>query len=196
MDERLMNDMEFCILLDNMKKIKRQTRLIGSEEREDDAQHSYHVAMMAIVLEKYSDEKIDINKVVKMLLIHDLVELYAGDAPAYDKKANEDKEMRELLALEKVFNLLDPELENELKLLWLEFEKGVTPEAKFANSIDRLQPVLNNFKNNGDSWSRYGVKLGDVMKRIAPIEKTSKKLWEYVMNIVNDAVAKGHIIND
>lgn len=196
MDERLKKDIDFCILLDKMKTIKRQTLVIDSLERETDAEHSYHVAMMALILEKYSDIKVDRDKVVRMLLIHDIVEIIAGDTPAYNYEANESKEKRELEAIEKIYENLEPELESEFKSLWFEFEKMDTPESLFANSIDRLQPILNNYMTNGGTWKTFPVTRKDIMKRIAPIEKASQKLWDAILEIVEDSIARGLLKDD
>jgi putative hydrolase of HD superfamily len=192
-NKRLLKDIEFIVELDKMKSILRQTSLINEDRREDDAEHSWHIAIMAMVLEEYSNEKIDICKVIKMLLIHDLVEIYAGDTFCYDKKGNEDKIEREIKAAERIFGILEEDKAKEFRALWDEFEKGETAEALFAASMDRLQPMLNNYNNNGGTWRKFNVAKDDIYKRIAPVRKTSDELWNFVENMIEDAAERGLI---
>lgn len=191
--ERLLKDIDFIIELDKMKSIIRQTSLIGKEQREDDAQHSWHIAVMAMVLGEYSNEEIDICKVIKMLLVHDLVEIYAGDTFCYDKKGNESKKERELMAADKIFNILEEDKGKELRALWEEFEEQKTPEALFAASMDRLQPMLNNYYNNGGTWQKYNVAKEDIYKRISPLKDSSEELWKFAENMIEDAYKRGLI---
>lgn len=188
--------MEFIVELDKMKSILRQTSLINEEQREDDAQHSWHISIMAMILENYSNEKIDLLKVIKMLLIHDLVEIYAGDTFCYDKEANGDKREREVEAAEKIFGMLAKDKERELRSLWDEFEEMKTPEALFAISMDRLQPMLNNYFNNGGTWKKFNVAKSDIYKRIGPVKKSSDDLWEYVEYMLEDSFEKGFIVKE
>lgn len=192
-NKRLLKDIEFIVELDKMKSILRQTSLINEDRREDDAEHSWHIAIMAMVLEEYSNEKIDICKVIKMLLTHDLVEIYAGDTFCYDKKGNEDKTEREIKAAERIFGILEEDKAKEFRALWDEFEKGETAEALFAASMDRLQPMLNNYNNNGGTWRKFNVAKNDIYKRIAPVRKTSDELWNFVENMIEDAAERGLI---
>ncbi|WMM23832.1 HD domain-containing protein [Tissierella sp. MB52-C2] len=192
-NKRLLKDIEFIVELDKMKSILRQTSLINEDRREDDAEHSWHIAIMAMVLEEYSNEKIDICKVIKMLLTHDLVEIYAGDTFCYDKKGNEDKTEREIKAAERIFGILEEDKAKEFRALWDEFEKGETSEALFAASMDRLQPMLNNYNNNGGTWRKFNVAKDDIYKRIAPVRKTSDELWNFVENMIEDAAERGLI---
>ncbi|MCK9443645.1 MAG: HD domain-containing protein [Tissierellaceae bacterium] len=191
--DRLLKDIEFIVELDKMKSILRQTSLIGKDQREDDAQHSWHIAVMAMVLGEYSNEKLDTGKVIKMLLTHDLIEIYAGDTFCYDKAGNETKRERELVGAEKVFGILDEDKGRELRALWDEFEEGKTPEAIFAASMDRLQPMLNNYHNNGGTWGKFNVAKEDIYERIAPVKEASDILWEYVQYMIEDAANKGLI---
>lgn len=191
--ERLLKDIEFIVELDKMKSILRQTSLINEDRREDDAQHSWHISVMAMILGEYSNEKIDVCKVIKMLLTHDLVEIFAGDTFCYDKVGNEDKKERETLAAEKIFGMLEEDKGRELRALWDEFEDGKTPEALFAASMDRLQPMLSNYYNNGGTWKKFNVAKEDIYKRIAPVKKSSDELWSFVENMIEDAYDKGLI---
>ena len=192
-NKRLIKDMEFIVELDKMKSILRQTSLINEDRREDDAQHSWHIAIMAMVLEEYSNEKVDICKVIKMLLTHDLVEIYAGDTFCYDKKGNEDKKEREIKAAEKIFGILEEDKGKEFRALWDEFEEGETAEALFAASMDRLQPMLNNYNNDGGTWKKFNVAKEDIYKRISPVKESSDALWEFVEDMIEDGAKKGLI---
>ncbi len=191
--ENLLKDMDFIVELDRMKTILRQTSLINGDRKEDDAQHSWHISVMAMVLSEYANEEIDIFKVIKMLLIHDLVELYAGDTFCYDKKANQDKKERELAAADKVFGMLSGDKGQEMRALWDEFEEMETPEALFAASMDRLQPMLNNYKNGGGTWQKFDVPQSDIYKRISPVKESSDELWKFVEYMLEDAFKKGLI---
>lgn len=191
--ERLKKDIDFIVELDKMKSILRQTSIIGEDRREDDAQHSWHVSVAAMVLSEYANEKIDICKVIKMLLVHDLVEIYAGDTFCYDKKGNEDKKERELKAADKIYGMLDEKKGKELRALWEEFEEKKTSEALFAAAMDRLQPILSNYHNNGGTWKKYGVSQSEIYKRVAPIKKVSDELYTYMVSLLEDALEKGFI---
>lgn len=193
-NERLAKDIEFIVELDKMKSILRQTSIIGEDRREDDAQHSWHISVMAMILEEYTNEKVDVCKVIKMLLTHDLVEIFAGDTFCYDKVGNQDKKKREDSAAEKIFGMLDEDKGKELRALWDEFEEMKTPEAIFAASMDRLQPMLNNYHNNGGTWRKFNVAKEDIYKRIAPVKNSSDELWEFVEHMIEDAGKKGLIL--
>lgn len=192
-NERLLKDIEFIVELDRMKSIFRQTSVIGEDRREDDAQHSWHISVMTMILSGYANEKIDVCKVIKMLLTHDLVELYAGDTFCYDKTGNESKRERELAAADKIYGMLDEEKGKELRDLWDEFEEGKTPEALFAASMDRLQPMLSNYNNNGGTWRKFNVAKEDIYKRIAPVKESSDELWKFVEYMIEDAYDRGLI---
>ena len=194
--KRLLKDMDFIVELDKMKSILRQTSLINEDRREDDAQHSWHISLMAMLLAEYSNEKVDVLKVIKMLLTHDLVEIYAGDTFCYDEVGNSDKREREVAAAEKIFGMLDKDKGKELRALWDEFEEMKTPEALFAASMDRLQPMLNNYHNDGGTWKKFDVSKSDIYKRIGPVKDSSDELWGYVEYMLEDAHKKGFINKD
>ena len=185
--------MEFIVELDKMKSILRQTSLINEDRREDDAQHSWHISVMAMILSEYTNEKVDVSKVIKMLLTHDLVEIYAGDTFCYDKVGNSHKRDREVLAAEKIFGMLEEDKGKELRALWDEFEEMETPEALFAAAMDRLQPMLNNYYNKGGTWKKFDVAKSDIYKRISPVKKSSDEIWNFVENMLEDAFEKGFI---
>jgi putative hydrolase of HD superfamily len=183
--------MEFLIEIDKLKSIQRKTKLIHEDRLENDAEHSWHLAMMALVLQGHANKEINLFKVIKMLLVHDLVEIDAGDTFAYDEQGHTDKAEREQKAAERIFGLLPEEQAKELMELWVEFEERATPEAAFASSLDRLQPIIHNYHNDGASWRQYGITSGQVLKRNAGINEGSTKLWSYTQDIVQQAVDKG-----
>nr|WP_300004317.1 HD domain-containing protein [Tissierella sp.] len=187
--------MEFIVELDKMKTILRQTSIIGDERREDDAQHSWHISVMALLLAEYSNETIDVNKTIKMLLIHDLVEIQAGDTFCFDKEANIGKREREEKAIEAISKNLSGNKGEEIKSLWTEFEDMETHEAIFAASMDRLQPMLNNYNNNGGTWRKFNVSKKDILKRIEPLKHSSDELWKFAEAMIEDAHRKGLITN-
>lgn len=192
---KLLKDMEFIVELDKMKSIFRKTSIIGEDRHEDDAQHSWHISIMAMILSEYTNEEIDLLKVIKMLLTHDVVEIYAGDTFCYDEQGNIDKKEKEIAAAEKIFGILDHEKADELRSLWDEFEAMETPESLFANSMDRLQPMLSNYKNGGGTWKEFDVAKSDIYKRIEPVKNSSDELWCYVNYMLEDAFQQGLIPN-
>jgi putative hydrolase of HD superfamily len=148
---------------------------------------------MAMLLSEYSNEKMDLAKVIKMLLVHDIVEIYAGDTFCYDKEGNMDKREREAAAADKIFGLLDQRKGDEIRALWEEFEEMKSPEALFAASMDRLQPMLSNYKNNGGTWKKHGISKTDIYQRISPVKQASDELWCYANFMIEDAFQKGLI---
>lgn len=192
-NNRLLKDISFIVEIDKMKSIFRQTSIIGEERREDDAQHSWHISLMAMVLSEYTNEKVDLLKVIKMLLTHDLVEIFAGDTFCYDKAGNQDKREREVAAAEKIFGMLEEDKAQEFRALWDEFEEIETHEAKFATAMDRLQPMLSNYHNGGGTWKKYDVSQSDIYKRISPVKNSSEELWNFVEYMLEDAYDRGLI---
>lgn len=195
-DENLLKDIKFVVELDKMKTILRQTSIIGDERREDDAQHSWHISIMAMILSEYSNEEIDVFKTIKMLLIHDLVELHAGDTFCFDKEGNKGKREREEEAIDIISKSLSGAKGMEIKILWTEFEDMETKEAIFAASMDRLQPMLNNYNNKGGTWKKFNISKKDVYKRIEPVKYSSDKLWEFAKLMIEDAHEKGFITKE
>lgn len=176
----LEKEIEFSILLDEMKRILRRTRHIGHDTYENDAEHSFHVSVMAMVFYSYCKEETDLGHTIKLLLIHDLVEIYAGDTFCYDVEANGDKEEREAQAAEKLYGILPEEKGMAFYNLWREFEDNNTPEAKFANAMDRIQPILNNLENGGGTWVENNVSYPAIVKRMEPLKDFSEEIWEYI----------------
>lgn len=193
----LEKQMNFIVEIDKLKSIYRQTILTDKSRNEDDAQHSWHLATMAFLLKDYSaDSSIDISKVVKMVLIHDIVEIDAGDTYCYDICAHDDKWEREEKAARRIFGILPEEQYKELMALWEEFEEMKTPESKFAASLDRLQPLLNNYYTEGLSWKKHGIKVSQVIERNKHIKEGAPLLWEFALKLINDAVEKGYLKRD
>ncbi|WLD93925.1 HD domain-containing protein [Alkalihalobacillus sp. AL-G] len=191
---RLQQQMSFLLEIDQLKNVLRQTYVSDRSRRENDAEHSWHLAMMALTLEEYANEKnINLLHVIKMLLIHDLVEIDAGDTFAYDNKGYEDKDEREREAADRIFNLLPENQAAHIFDLWEEFEARETPEARFAAALDRLQPMLLNSITKGASWQKHDIRKEQVLKRNAQIAEGSKDLWEYAQAVIEDSVEKGYL---
>lgn len=191
--DRLHQQLQFIVEIDQLKHVLRQTLLMNGSRRENDAEHSWHLGMMAIVLAEYAPDGVDLSKVLKMVLIHDLVEIDAGDTFCYDVAGLQDKAEREQQAANRLFGLLPIDLAQELRLLWEEFEAGQTPEAQFANALDRLQPILHNYHTQGGTWKKAGVTIEQVQKRIAPIAKGSPVLGEFATALIQDALTQGFL---
>lgn len=194
MQQRLQQQIEFLIEIDRVKQIVRQSRVIGDLRNENDAEHSWHLAMYAFILAEYAnDTELDQHKIIKMLLIHDIVEIDAGDTFVYDEQAQEDKLEREEKAAERIFGLLPQEQQQELYQLWREFEERQTPEAKFAASLDRLQPILQNYYTQGASWKKHGITSEMVLQKNKHIQEGAKELWSFVEYIVAESVEKDYL---
>ncbi|NLX65032.1 MAG: HD domain-containing protein [Clostridiaceae bacterium] len=191
--ERLKKQIQFIVEADKIKNIFRRSKIHDGSRRENDAEHSWHLALMTFLLSEYSKEKIDVLKVIKMCIIHDIVEIDAGDTFCYDSKGNLDKQEREQKAADRIFGLLPEDQASELRNLWEEFDAMETPEAKYAAALDRLQPVLLNYLNKGGTWQEYNIKKEQVIKRIGQIEEGAPGLWEFVSWLIDDAVAKGYL---
>ncbi|MGI6168109.1 MAG: HD domain-containing protein [Christensenellales bacterium] len=192
MRKRLEQQIDFFLELDRLKQVLRRNLIIGEERNENDAEHSWHLAVMALVFSEYAAQKeMDLLRVVKMLLLHDVVEIDAGDTFCYDEAANRDKEEREEMAARRIFALLPPDQHREFYGLWREFEEGKTKEARFAVCLDRLQPLFLNYRTGGHTWSMPGVTSGDVKKRNRPLEENAPVLWEYALEMIERAVEEG-----
>jgi putative hydrolase of HD superfamily len=189
--ENLLKQVAFIKEIDKLKYIQRKTRLFNSNRHENDAEHSWHLAMMAIVLAEHSDKPIDVLKVVKMVLIHDIVEIDAGDTFIYDAVKNHTNTDEELLAAKRIFGLLPEEQATEFIAIWQEFEEGKTDEAKFAKSMDRFEPLLQNTSNNGGTWKEFDVPYQKVYDKKKAIKEGSATLWEYAEGLINESVEKG-----
>ncbi|MEU3413120.1 HD domain-containing protein [Streptomyces sp. NPDC006658] len=191
LDERLRAQLTFLVEVDQLKTILRQSPLAAADRRENDAEHSWHLAMMVVILAEHSDEPIDIGHTVQLVLLHDLVEIYAGDTPLYDSAAGVDQHEREVAAAEELFGLLPEDQARRMRSLWDEFEERRTPEAKFAKAMDRLQPLLLNWMDRGGTWRTPGVTADDVRARKAVIAEASSSLWTAGRRLIDEGEARG-----
>ena len=179
--ERLQQQMEFITEVDKLKKIGRQSYLTDSSRKENDAEHSWHLAMMAVLLSEYAKKDVDVLRVISMVLIHDLVEIDAGDTYAYDTEGNKSKRAREEKAADRIFHILPKDQAKKIRELWEEFEENETPEANFANALDRVQPIMLNHQSGGKAWKEHGVALSQVLSRNVNVKKGAPELWKYAL---------------
>lgn len=194
--DRLQKQMEFIVEVDKVKKIMRQTYLSDASRKEDDAEHSWHLALMAVLLKEYSNEEVDLTKVIPMVLIHDLVEIDAGDTYAYSGESATVTEARERKAAERVFGILPEDQGKVFRDLWEEFEAYQTPEAKFAHVLDNCQPMLLNDASNGLSWTEHQVRKSQIYKRNEHTAEGSRKIWNYMQSLIQKHIDLGHVIDD
>lgn len=190
----MIEELKFIALLEEMKKTERRTPVLGTSRKENDAEHSWHIATMALFLQNKTPLNIDINNVVKMLLVHDLVEIFAGDTFAYDEQANLDKKERETQAMFKLKTYLSSEMGEMLENLWLEFDDMKTDDSRYANAMDRLAPLFTNIQTgNGGTWKENDVRLAQVLKRAEPIKIALPDIYNYIYEEINKAVDSGYI---
>lgn len=187
----LQQQIDFIKEIDKIKFIQRKTRLINSDRPENDAEHSWHLAMMAIVLAEHARVPVDVLKVVKMVLIHDIVEIDAGDTFIYDTTKSHVNTVDERRAAQRIFGILPRDQADVLIALWDEFEAGETPEARFARAMDRLEPLLQNTSNNGGTWREFDVDYATVYAKKKVIEEGSESLWEFALKLLDESVEKG-----
>ncbi|QRM56902.1 HD domain-containing protein [Sinorhizobium sp. BG8] len=190
-DRRLSEQLAFVLEVEKLKTVLRRTPLLDRSRVENDAEHTWQVALMAVVLSEHSDRTIDLPRVIKMLLIHDIVEIDAGDTFAFDNVGATDKLEREIRAAERIFELLPQDQAVEFRLLWDEFEANASPEALFANAIDRLQPMLHSYFTGGQNWQSASVTSSDVERRMQPVAAASGTLGHLVSRLVNSAIEMG-----
>ena len=194
---RLEKQIKFIIEVDKIKHILRQNYIIDNSRRENDAEHSWHLALMTMILSEYSvKSQLDTLKVMKMVIIHDLVEIDAGDTFAYDKVNNLDKIKREEKAAQRIFGLLPVDQRDEMIQLWHEFESMDSEEAKFAASMDRLHPLIHNYKTEAAGWKNHIITKKDVEKRNQPSKESAPELWKYIKEIIEEIIEKGYISED
>ena len=194
--ERLEKQIDFILEADKEKNIFRQTHLSGNGRRENDAEHAWHMAIMVYLLKEYANEGIDVAKAMMMALIHDIVEIDAGDTYAYDTKGLETQKAREEQAAERIFGLLPDDQGEELKSLFEEFEAGESPEARFVRSMDNFQPLLLNDSNDGSDWREHGIRKKQIMNRHMKTKLGSNIIWERAEKIIKENVRKGNIKDD
>ena len=194
---RLQQQFAFILEADKEKNILRQTRLSDSTAHENDADHAWHMALMCILLSEYANEKIDVLHTVSMILIHDVVEIDAGDTYAYDAQGNSTRREREEKAADRLYSLLPDDQRDKLRALWEEFEEGKTPEARFARALDNVQPAMLNNATDGIEWVNHGVRLSQILRRNKNTADGSAVLWDYAYrHFIEPNVEKGRIIAD
>jgi len=191
--ERFDRQIRFILEIDKLKTILRRTYLMNVDRAENTAEHSWHLAIMAILLAEHANEPVDVARVVKMVLVHDIVEIDAGDTYFYDAAAGLDKSERERAAADRIFGLLPTDQGMEMRALWDEFEDGTTADARFALALDRFIPQLHNYYTEGRSWAEHGITADRVLERNACIADGSARLWECARALLDDAVAKGFL---
>lgn len=190
-NEKLLSQVAFIHEIDKLKYIQRKTRLFNSDRSENDAEHSWHLAMMTIVLAEHSNEKVDVLRVLKMVLIHDIVEIDAGDIFLYDRKRSHTNTEAERIAAHRIFGLLPKEQADEMIALWEEFEACETADAKFAKTMDRFEPFLQNVSNDGGTWKEYNVDYSRVYNTQALMKDGSKAIWKLAEPMLEQTMAKG-----
>lgn len=195
-DGELSAILRFTIKVDGMTAILRHTYLIGKGRRENDAEHSWHIALMALLFSKYAPPAVNKDRAIQMLLVHDLVELGAGDTFAFDEEANKSKAARENLAADELYSTLPEPLGSNLRRLWEEFEECKSLDAKFAACMDRLQPFIHNMATGGATWIEGSVKKSQVLSRMALIKTTLPEVWKWIEKCLDKAILNGWIIND
>ena len=196
MDDRIKKQLDFSLEIDKEKNIFRQTHLSDKGRNENDAEHAWHMAVMAYLLKEYANEKIDISRVMLMCLIHDIVEIDAGDTYAYDKEGIKSQKQRENLAKQRIFSILPDDQKDEMTALFDEFEECETPEAKYAHAMDNLQPLILNNSNDGGDWKEHGVTARQVYERQSKTRLGSEKLYEITDRIIQDNIKKGNLKDD
>lgn len=190
---RLEQQLAFILEIDKVKNIFRQNYLADGKRKENDAEHSWHIALMAILLQEYADEPVDVLKVMTMVLVHDLVEIDAGDTYAYDTEGARTKEERELRAAERIFGLLPEDQGKYFRGLWDEFESYQSADAKYAHLLDNFQPLLLNDASDGISWREHGVRKEQIYKRNEKLPETSELIWSKMREIIQENIEKGNV---
>ena len=193
---RFRKQIDFILEIDKEKEIYRQTHLKGYKRQENDAEHAWHMAIMIYLLKEYANEEFDVAKAMTMALIHDIVEIDAGDTYAYDKENLATQKDREKKAADRIFGMLPDEQKKEMLTLFKEFEDGETPEAKFARVMDNFQPILLNDSNNGEDWRLHKIKKSQVINRQKTSKKGSDEIWKYTEELIENNVRKGNLINE
>ena len=192
-NHRLEKQIQFIVEIDALKAIMRKTLLTDCSRQENSAEHSWHLAVMAILLRDYASEAVDLVRVMKMVLVHDIVEIDAGDTYCYDEAGIADQRLREEKAAGRVFGLLPEDQGREFRNLWEEFEARESPEARFAAALDRLQPILQNFHSEGESCKEHGIKRHQVISRNQPMTEGAPELWDYAVGLLDEATKRGDL---
>ena len=191
MNDRIKKQLDFMLELDKMKNLYRQTYVLHEDRKENDAEHSWHLAILAMLLSEYAAQPVDVLHVMKMVLIHDVVEIDAGDTYCYDEEGYKSKADREEKAAQRIFGLLPDDQRGEFYTLWREFEDSETNDARFAAMLDRLQPIMLNYTKGGRSWQEHGIHKEQVLARNLPYLSESEQLADVIRSVIDDAAEKG-----
>jgi len=191
MNDRIKKQLDFMLELDKMKNLYRQTYVLHEDRKENDAEHSWHLAILAMLLSEYAAQPVDVLHVIKMVLIHDVVEIDAGDTYCYDAEGYKSKADREEKAAQRIFGLLPDDQREEFYTLWREFEDSETNDARFAAMLDRLQPIMLNYTKGGRSWQEHGIHKEQVLARNLPYLSESEQLADVIRSVIDDAADKG-----
>ncbi len=191
--DRLTAQLTFLAEIDRLKGVLRQTRALAGERHENSAEHSWHLALMALTLAEHADEPVDLERVVRMVLVHDLVEIEAGDTFVYDTAARDAQAASEAAAAERLFGLLPPDQAAEFRALWDDFESFASPESRYAKALDRLNPILLNLASGGLAWLDHGVTLEQALAVNRPIAEASATLWEVAQAALREAERRGYL---
>ena len=191
MNDRIKKQLDFMLELDKMKNLYRQTYVLHEDRKENDAEHSWHLAILAMLLSEYAAQPVDVLHVMKMVLIHDVVEIDAGDTYCYDAEGYKSKADREEKAAQRIFGLLPDDQREEFYTLWREFENSETNDARFAAMLDRLQPIMLNYTKGGRSWQEHGIHKEQVLARNLPYLSESEQLADVIRSVIDDAAEKG-----
>ena len=192
--DRFRQQIEFIVKVDKLKNVLRKTILMDRSRRENSAEHSWHIALMVLILSEYAkDPDVDLFRVMKILLVHDLIEIDAGDTYCYDDQGRKDQARREKKAADRIFNLLPADQSAMFRELWHEFEERKTPESRYANALDRLQPFLHNYFTAGQIWQENNIHSDQVKSRMHPVDDGAPILWNYVSSLIDDGVKKGFL---
>src|SRR5262245_6073291 len=195
-ENRLAQQIAFLVLADRLKTVIRRTPLTDNSRLENAAEHSWHLALAALALGEHAPAGVDLNRVVQLVVVHDLVEIDAGDTFAYDPAAHATKEERERVAADRLFGVLPPDQRATFRALWDEFEAHATSEARFAHALDRFQALLLNSQSGGGSWATHRVRRSQVLARMAPVQASLPSLWPYVLDVIDRACETGAIVRD
>ncbi|MGD8291403.1 MAG: HD domain-containing protein [Desulfobacterales bacterium] len=192
--DRFRRQIEFILEIDKLKNVLRKTILMDRSRRENSAEHSWHIALTVLIMSEYAkDSNVDLFRVMKILLVHDIIEIDAGDTYCYDDQGRKDQSQREKSAADRIFNLLPADQASMLRKLWDEFEERKTPESKFANAMDRLQPFLHNYYTEGQIWQENNITSAQVKSRMDPVDDGAPILWHYVRSLIDDGIQRGYL---
>ncbi|MGE5256199.1 MAG: HD domain-containing protein [Hyphomicrobiales bacterium] len=193
--DRFKRQVEFLLEIDRLKQTFRQTILLDRSRHENSVEHSWHIALSVMIFSEYADmDGIDLCRVIRMVLVHDLVEIDAGDTYCYDEKAGADQHERERRAADRIFGLLPRDQTEEFRRLWDEFEEAQSTEARYAHAMDRFQAFLHNYFTQGQMWRQHGIRRHQVIHRMQPVERGAPLVWGYVSALIEDAVARGYLL--